>query len=312
MKRFDIAIAGEINLDLILSGLPEEMPRERELLADGFTMTLGSSSAILAHNLACLGMKVGFVCTVGPDPLGAIALDYLERAGVDLSRRLNSRTGTNTGVTVLLTHAADRHIFTYPGTMSEMTVEDLDLEYLTSARHFHLSSLFLQKGMQKGLPDLFRRLKEAGLTLSLDTNDDPDDLWDSGLEELLPLVDIVLPNEAEACRMTGAHDVERAAEALAQKVPLVAIKCSSRGALVRSGRRRWLVPVPEEVPVDTIGAGDNFNAGFLRAYLAGCAPDECAARGNQVAALSTRRAGGIAAFTDPSLEEALAQMHWMK
>ena len=138
MKKFDIAIAGEINLDLILSGLPAEMPRERELLSSRFTMTLGSSSAILAHNLAALNVRVGFVSMVGQDPLGGIALDYLREAGVDLSRTLHTRTGISTGVTILLTHAADRHILTYPGTMSEMRVQDLDLAYLKTARHFHL------------------------------------------------------------------------------------------------------------------------------------------------------------------------------
>jgi sugar/nucleoside kinase (ribokinase family) len=175
-----------------------------------------------------------------------------------------------------------------------------------------LSSLFLQNGMHKGLPGLFRRLKEAGLTLSLDTNDDPDDQWNSGLEDLLMLVDIVLPNEAEACRMTRTHDVELAAKSLAQRVPLVAIKCGKRGALVRSGRRRWFVPAPDVVPIDTIGAGDSFNAGFLRANLAGCTPDECAAAGNEVAAFSTQRSGGIAAFIDPGLREAVAQLRWIK
>lgn len=309
MKPLDIAIAGEINLDLILSGLPGTMPVERELLAEGFTMTLGSSSAIVAHNLARLGVKVGFIGMVGSDPLGGIALDYLRAAGVDLSRVLNSRTGASTGVTVLLTHAQDRHILTYPGTMSEMRVKDLDLTYLTSSRHFHLSSLFLQKGLQEDLPGLFRTLKEAGLTLSLDTNDDPEDRWDSGLRELLPLVDIVLPNEAEACRMTGMEEVEQAAEALAATVPVVAIKCGRRGALVRSGGKRWLVPSPEVAPVDTIGAGDSFNAGFLKAYLAGCGPEECAFYANRVASLSTQRAGGIAAFTEPALYKELVSAY---
>src|SRR5438270_2007044 len=126
MKKFDIAIAGEINLDLIMSGLPEEMPRERELLASGFTMTLGSSSAILAHNLAALNVRVGFVSMVGQDPFGGSALDYLKEAGVDLSRTVHSRSGTSTGVTILLTHSADRHIITYAGTMSEMRVQDMD------------------------------------------------------------------------------------------------------------------------------------------------------------------------------------------
>ena len=306
MEKFDIAIAGEINLDLIMSGLPEDMPRERELLASGFTMTLGSSSAILAHNLAALNVRVGFVSMVGQDPLGGIALEYLKEAGVDLSRTVHSRSGTSTGVTILLTHFADRHILTYPGTMSEMRVQDLDLAYLKSARHFHLSSLFLQRGMQADLPDLFRQLKDAGLTLSLDTNDDPEDEWKSGLQELLGLVDIVLPNEAEACRMTQTNDVEAAAEALAQRVPIVAIKCGSRGALIRFQGRRWLVPSEPVVPVDTIGAGDSFNAGFLGAYLRGCSPIECGVQGNRVAALSTQRAGGIAALRDTSLRSRIA------
>jgi sugar/nucleoside kinase (ribokinase family) len=301
MKKLDIAIAGEINLDLIMSGLAEEMPCERELLASGFTMTLGSSSAILAHNLAALNMRVGFVSMVGQDPLGGIALDYLKKVGVDLSRTLHSHTGTSTGVTILLTHSVDRHILTYPGTMSEMRVQDLDLEYLKSARHFHLSSLFLQKGLQPDLPWLFRELKSAGLTLSLDTNDDPEDEWKSSLQELLGLVDIVLPNEAEACRMTQTNNVEAAAEVLAQRVPIVAIKCGSRGALICFQGKRWLVPTEHMTPVDTIGAGDSFNAGFLEAYLRGRSSIESALQGNRVAALSTQRAGGIAALQDSSL-----------
>jgi sugar/nucleoside kinase (ribokinase family) len=304
-KQFDIAIAGETNLDLIMSGLPEEMPLERELLASGFTMTLGSSSAILAHNLASLNVRVGFLSMVGSDPLGPIALEYLRQAGVDLSRIIKSRIGTSTGVTMLLTHSKERHILTYPGTMTEMEVKDLDIEYLKSARHFHFSSLFLQRGMQPDLPWLFRQLKDAGLTLSLDTNDDPADEWNSGLQELLSLVDIVLPNEAEACRITRTNDVETAAEVLSRQVPLVVIKHGSRGALVRFQGERWLVPTEPVVPVDTIGAGDSFNAGFLEAYLRSCSPVECATQGNRVAALSTQRAGGIAAFRDSSLRSFL-------
>ncbi|HVJ08431.1 MAG TPA: sugar kinase [Acidisarcina sp.] len=303
MQKFDVTIAGEINLDLILSGLPSAMPLERELLASGFDMTLGSSSAITAHNLAALGMAVGFVTLVGPDPLGKNALDRLQEKGVDLSKIRRSSSGTTTGVTVLLTHPGqkERHILTYPGTMSEMQVGDLDVEYLKAGRHFHLSSLFLQKGLQPGLPALFRDLKQAGLTISLDTNDDPDDLWQSGLDELLDLVDIVLPNDSEACRMTGATSAEAAADILGRRVPLVVIKCGSKGALVQSKGTRSLVPSFEVTPVDTIGAGDSFNAGFLSAFLRGKAPAECALEGNRVAALSTLRAGGTEAFRDAKL-----------
>jgi sugar/nucleoside kinase (ribokinase family) len=290
-KSFDVTIAGEINLDLILYGFPETMPAERELLASGFRMTLGSSSAILAHNLAALGLSVGFITRLGDDPLGEIALQRLMERGVDVTRVKRVHGGPSTGVTVLLDHGGKRHILTYPGTMFEMDANDIDLDYLASGRHFHLSSLFLHKALQPALPDIFRKLKAAGLTLSLDTNDDPDDRWGNGLEELLGLVDIFLPNE----------DAESAIGVLAARIPMVAVKCGKQGALVQAGQERWRLPAESVAPVDTIGAGDSFNAGFLCAYLNGKPPAECAAFGNRTAALSTLRPGGTESFLDPEL-----------
>lgn len=298
---FDITIAGEINLDLILYGLPEAMPQERELLASDFCLTLGSSSAILAHNLAVLGLSVGFITRLGDDPLGAIAMDRLSEGGVDLSRAKRISGGSSTGVTVLLPHEGKRHILTYPGTMFEMSAEDLDFAYLSSSRHFHLSSLFLHKTLQPQLPGIFRQFKSAGLTLSLDTNDDPDARWGAPLDELLGLVDIFLPNHEEACCITGTSDVESAIGALAKRIPLVAVKCGKHGAIVQRGDRRWLVPAEPVTPVDTIGAGDSFNAGFLAAYLRGESPEECAVFGSRTAALSTLRPGGTEAFRDRAL-----------
>lgn len=145
MKNFDITIAGEINLDLIMYGLPQAMPIERELLGTDFQVTLGSSSAILAHNLAVLGSRVGFVTLVGSDALGKLALERLGESGTDLSRVRVNTGNVSTGVTLLLPHGKERHILTYPGTMAEMRVQDLDVTYLKSGRHFHLSSLFLQR-----------------------------------------------------------------------------------------------------------------------------------------------------------------------
>jgi sugar/nucleoside kinase (ribokinase family) len=302
-KRFDVTIAGEINLDLILYGLPEVMPLERELLASGFRLTLGSSSAILAHNLAALGAAVGFIARVGDDPLGAIALERLAEPGVDLTKVRRISGGVSTGVTVLLHHDCKRHILTYPGTMFEMAASDLDMAYLASGRHFHLSSLFLHKALQPDLPAICRQLKDEGLTLSLDTNDDPEDHWGGVLDELLSIVDVFLPNEDEACRITGKPNAESAIEALAQRVPLVAVKCGKRGSLVQKASQRWSIPAEPVTPVDTIGAGDSFDAGFLTAFLRGDAPDACAYFGNRTAALSTLRPGGTESFRDSELVE---------
>jgi sugar/nucleoside kinase (ribokinase family) len=297
MSHFDVTIAGEINLDLILYGLDEEMPLERELLADEFRLTLGSSSAILAHNMAALGMKVGFITQVGADPLGEIAYKRLVERGVDVSKVITV-PDRQTGVTILLHHGATRHILTYAGVMADMKASDLDFRYLASGRHFHVSSIYLQKGLQAGLPDLCRKLKNEGLTISLDTNDDPDDLWAGPLDELLNIVDIFLPNEDEAMRIARTEDGASAARHLAKRVPIVAMKCGRRGSIVRAGENQWTVPSLAVEPIDTIGAGDSFNAGFLKGFLDQLPLPECAAFGNATAALSTLRPGGTESFRD--------------
>ena len=302
-KLFDVSIAGEINLDLILYGLPENLPVEREMLATDFQLTLGGSSSIVAHNLAILGTRVGFSTRVGKDDLGKLALERLAESGVDLSRVRYAEDATSTGVTVLLHHGGPRRILTYPGTMSGMTRADLDFDYLASARHFHLSSLFLQRDLAPELPALFRDLKRAGLTISLDTNDDPEDKWGGVLDELLDHVDVFLPNEDEVCRITQRKTVEEALKVLSSRVPCIAAKCGARGALVQIGDRMSHVqPVPV-TPVDTIGAGDSFDAGFLYAYLRGLDPEQCAAAGNITGALSTLKTGGTEAFRDVNLRE---------
>jgi sugar/nucleoside kinase (ribokinase family) len=305
MPKFDIAIAGEINLDLILYGLPEQMPMERELLASGFTITLGSSSAILAHNLAALGSRVGFVAKVGGDSFGTLAMDCLRERGVDLAHVAH---GAQSGVTLILPHGAQRHILTYPGTISELRFEDLDLEYLASARHFHMSSLFLQRQLLPHVPDLFRRMKASGLTTSLDTNDDPDDRWE-GIEEILPHVDILLPNEREAKKIARADDLETALSQLAQKVPTVVVKMGASGAVaVRDGQRFSAPAVPVTV-VDPVGAGDSFDAGFLHQFLRGADVTTCLAYGNLCGAFSTTDCGGTEAFRNPARMQEFLRQH---
>jgi sugar/nucleoside kinase (ribokinase family) len=296
MSKLDIAIVGEINLDLILYGLPEQMPIERELLASGFAITLGSSSAILAHNLAALGSRVGFVTKVGDDAFGALAMERLREPGVDLTRVAH---GAKSGVTLILPHGHQRHILTYPGTISELCFEDLDLDYLASARHFHMSSLFLQRELLPRVPELFRRMKSAGLSTSLDTNDDPGDSWDQALiDEMLPHVDILLPNEREAMKMSHTDTLETALAHLAHKVGTVVVKMGAAGAIAVQQDRRFTAPAVPVAVIDPIGAGDTFDAGFLFQFLRGADVAICLAYGNMCGAFSTTASGGTEAFRD--------------
>ena len=309
MPRFDVTIAGELNLDLILYGLPEQLSPERELLADRMMLTLGSSSAIVAHNLAALGSRVGFQSLIGDDPLGQIALDRLQHSGVDVSHVRRVRGSTTTGLTVILHHHAWRNILTYAGTIAEMSWQHLDIDYLANSRHFHLSSYYLQRGLQPRAAELFERLKSKGLTISLDTNDDPDDRWEGGLREVLRYVDVFLPNEREACKAAGTEDLEAAIQKLSQLVPLLVVKLGPKGALAQRGTERITVPSQPVVPVDTVGAGDSFDAGFLHEYVQGADLHNCLKSGNLAGAFSTTRAGGTEAFRDAQHREQFFRSH---
>jgi sugar/nucleoside kinase (ribokinase family) len=303
MPRFDVTVAGELNLDLILYGLPEQLLPERELLADRMMLTLGSSSAIVAHNLAALGSRVGFQSRIGDDPLGQIALERLQYGGVDVTLVRRVPSATTTGLTVILHHEAWRNILTYSGTIAELTWDDLDLDYLADSRHFHFSSYYLQKSLRPRVAELFRHLKSKGLTTSLDTNDDPDDRWEGGLDEVLRHVDVFLPNQREASRAAGTDDLEAAIRKLSGLVPLVVVKLGHQGALAQRGMERVVSPSRDVVAVDTVGAGDSFDAGFLHEYVRGSDLETCLAKGNLAGALSTTRPGGTEAFRDREQRE---------
>ena len=298
MPRFDVTIAGELNLDLIFYGLPDELPPERELLAEGMMLTLGGSSTIVAHNLAALGSRVGFISRIGDDQLGQIALDRLAAGNVDVSKLRRVPGPTKTGLTLVLQRPSWRNMVTYAGTTFEINFDDLDFEYLSSSRHFHFSSFYLQRGLQPRVIELFQKLKASGLTISLDTNDDPDDRWEGGLQEALRYVDVFLPNVREATRITSTENLEAAIAKLASRVPIVVVKLGAQGALAQQGPQRFTAAAAKVSPMDAVGAGDSFNAGFLHQYVRGGDLPTCLASGNLAGALSTTRLGGTEAFRD--------------
>jgi len=309
MPRFDVTIAGELNLDLILYGLPEQLAPERELLADRMMLTLGSSSAIVAHNLAALGSRVGFQSRIGEDRLGQIALERLEQGGVDVSLVRRVSGSITTGLTVILFHEAWRNILTYAGTISELSWEDLELSYLADSRHFHFSSYYLQRALRPRVGELFQHLKSKGLTISLDTNGDPDDRWEGGLHDILRFVDVFLPNEREACKAAGTDDLEIAIRKLSALVPLVVVKLGRKGALAQRGNERVVSPPLAVDAIDPVGAGDSFDAGFLHEYLNCSDLPKCLAGGNRAGALSTTRPGGTEAFRDSTHREGFFAEH---
>lgn len=300
-REFDILVAGEINPDLVLRGniLPEF--EQVEKLVDSADLTVGSSSAIFACGAARLGLKVAFIGVCGEDLFGKFMLDAMSARGVDISPVI-IREGGQTGMSVILARGSDRAILTFPGLIPALTTEDIPRSLLKRARHLHVASYFLQTGLQTGLAALFEEARDHGMTTSLDPNWDPAERWE-GFDTLLRKVDIFLPNENEAVSITKAKTLQQAMLLLNKKTDLAVVKCGANGACLSKGTTDIEVPGLKVEVVDTVGAGDSFDAGFLYGHLNGWGLKKSLALAIVCGSLSTRAAGGVTA--QPTLEEAL-------
>ena len=299
----DLLVLGDANPDLVLSG-GDVTPAfgQAERLVDEARLTVGGSAAIMACGAARLGLRVAFVGVVGDDLFGSFMREELAARGVDVGGLVVDEHRP-TGLTVVLSTPDDRAILTSPGTIGDLRVSLVDDALLRSARHVHVSSYFLQTGLAPDLPGLFGAAHEAGATTSVDPNWDPSGIWDSGLHTLLPLVDMLLPNEMEAARLGRTSDLDGAIASLRSRGPLIVVKRGDRGAIaVGPGERVQVGAVPADV-MDTTGAGDSFDAGFVAAMLAGEPLERCLAIANACGALSTRALGGVDA--QPTMQEAL-------
>lgn len=299
---FDILVAGEINPDLILTGNVNPEFGQVEKLITSCTLAVGSSSAIFACGAARLGLKVAFIGVCGDDVFGHFMLDEMQQRGVDVSNVILRKDG-QTGLSVILNQVADRAILTHLGLIADLQASDIPDRLLRQTRHLHVASYFLQTKLQPDLPALFHRAHSFGLTTSLDTNYDPTEKW-IGFGNLLSVTDIFFPNKTEALSITGFDDIESAAVQLASKSRLVAIKLGADGAALQTKDMTILTPsIPVNI-VDTIGAGDTFDAGFLYGYLNHWDLEKSLQLAAVCGALSMRAAGGTAA--QPTLDQALA------
>lgn len=300
MKPLDIIVTGELNVDIILNSINGFPEMGKEILAGSLDMTLGSSSAIFAGNLSSLGSKVAFIGKIGRDGFSSTVLESLQKLGVDTSHIIRSDV-FNTGATIVLNYGNDRAMVTYPGAMEDLKAADIDLRFLSNARHLHFSSVFLQPGIRPSLPWLFAQAKSMGLTTSLDPQWDPEEKWEINAAELFPYLDVFMPNMAEFLNITTSETLEKGIEKIKHLAPelILVIKDGTNGAYAWNGSRLLHQPsFLNENPVDCIGAGDSFNAGFIRKFTSGASLEESLEYGAITGAVSTTCAGGTGAFAD--------------
>jgi sugar/nucleoside kinase (ribokinase family) len=284
-------VIGELNVDIVATGVRQLPKLGIEILAQDCELTLGSASAIFASGLAKLGCSVSFVSQVGKDSFGDFCVNALKHAGIS-TRHVRLKAGEKTGVTIALSNTRDRALITFPGLIASLTANDCDTSLMKRHQHLHLTSYYLQQALKPSFPSLFKQAKAAGLTTSFDPNTDPNQKWSRSINSVLKYADVLFVNENEATALTGRKKTREALKALGQLVPCAVIKQGRRGAVaIQNGA----VVAGSGFPVatvDTTGAGDSFAAGFVSAYLRHAPLAECLRVANACGALSTRKLGG--------------------
>ncbi|WP_286219267.1 carbohydrate kinase family protein [Paraoerskovia sediminicola] len=294
-----VLVVGDANADLILRGDVVPQFGQAEKLVDSGDLVLGGSASIMACGLARLGIPTALVARVGEDVFGRFVLAELRAAGVDVSR-VEVDPQTPSGLSVILSTPEDRAILTIPGTIPTLTADAVRAAFAdVDPAHVHVASYFLQPTLAADLPSILAGVRAAGATVSLDTNWDPAERWD-GVADLLPHVDHLLPNLEELRAIggrvlaePGGEDCDIAA-AIAAHGPCVVVKAGADGGWsVDSAGTRSDAPGLAVDVVDTTGAGDSFDAGYLAAFARGIEDERERLRWATAAgSLSTRGSGG--------------------
>ncbi|MBU2617722.1 MAG: carbohydrate kinase family protein [Euryarchaeota archaeon] len=282
-----IVAIGDVNVDLIAS--VEDLPkRGRQVITNDFQIHGGGCAANFAFACAKLGAEVKLFGKVGDDLFGRYVLAMLENNGVDVSNVLLS--DEKTGATVAIVQGAERSFITYRGTNATFSISDMNFEELR-ADLAHLSSFFLLEALQRDYGEI---VSSVDSLVSFDPGWDPFGWHPEKLRQLrgiLPNIDIFFPNLDEARRITGKRGPQQLiAELLDLGVKTIALKMGKKGSMVSDGKTTTRVAAFDVNAVDTTGAGDVFDAGFVVAYLSGKDLSECAMFANATAALSI---GGI-------------------
>ena len=300
-ERLDVLAIGELNPDLILTGLQDDGPRlgvEQEF--GGYRLTLGSSTAISCVLMQRLGLKTALSACVGDDEYGRFCRQALEIEQVD-TRLVEVCPGVETGLTICLPYPRDRMLLTCKGAMALNPARAVGVDQLRTAGHLHVGSFFLQTGLRPALAGLFALARALGLTTSLDTGWDPEQTWlTEDLRATLAKTSFFLPNQTEFEHLTGEADAARGAEKLLELgVGAVVLKRGALGAVHVGPEGMFDDPGFATDAIDTTGAGDAFNAGYLTAMMKGQPVSTRLAFGNACGSLTASAIGGTGGVLGP-------------
>ena len=282
-----VVSVGRLYCDLIFTDVPRLPTYGTEVYAGGFGLHAGGGACITAAHLAGLGRASHLSSFLPSGPFGPSLRAEILGAGVDVDLCRAADPELPLQVTAALVGAEDRAFVT---NRAGPAAPRLRAETLREAGvvHMHIGELATLIEM----PELLNLAHGAGLTVSLDCS------WDESIvaedaAQLIAAVDVFLPNTSEASRLVEMG-------VAAPFAPLTVIKDGASGASAWKGGREVHVAAEPLTPVDTTGAGDAFNAGFLHAWLDGRALTECLGGGNQAGARAISTRGGFGPLTVPA------------
>jgi len=303
-RPYDILVIGELNVDIVIRG-GDVVPRfgQAEQIVDDLSVNAGSSGAIFAVAAAKLGMHVLYGSIVGDDPFGHFMIAALEEAGV-ATAAIRVDPQVKTGASVMLSKGNDRAMLTYLGSIAAINARDVDSDWFQQARHLHVVSPFLMSGLRPYMPTMMDLAHQAGMTVSLDTNWDPEEQW--LLEGFFEHLDLFLPNEQELRAISGEASFEKAIAAQKARVETLVVKRGGQGAMALQGEERIERPADRIDVADTTGAGDTFDAGFLSGWLRGMPVEQCLRLGIICGGMTATQIGGFNG--QPTWEQALSRL----
>ncbi len=296
-KRWDAYVYGDVNIDLVVPGvdrLPAPGVEEEVPTMETF---VGGGAALFALGLAKLGLRPAFQGGVGNDMYGAYIRHVFRETGVD-DEPLATDASKRTGISISFTNERDRCFLTYRGTNEGITLSKMDLDGVAQARHVHVTGYAGRSNHEEYMRVLERVRALGDVTVSLDAGWDVSGEWYEGIYDLMPMVDVLFMNETECLHYTRCDTAEAGARKLAEHAGMAVVKLGSRGAMaVRCGEIQF-APAYRVTAVDTTGAGDSFNAGFIYGYLSGRDLLDSLRCGNACGAMSVTKLGGNTGFPD--------------
>ncbi len=288
---YDVIVVGDYCLDLIFAGLPGFPELGMEIVAKHFAMLPGAAynTVVAMHRL---GMAVGWAGDFGNDDFSRYVLEQCRKEGLDETLFVHHRRPMRM-ITVAASYPNDRAFIAYYDRAPAIPAAIRGLA-VAGGHLLHVPGLYFGGAFEAGLKMI--RLKK--MLLSMDGNSHESvRLENPRVRKSIQATDLFFANAREARRLTGCKNLEEAIARLNELSPLVVIKDGSNGAYGRQGGETLYSPALDLTPLDTTGAGDCFNAGFLRAWLKQKPLAECLRWGNIVGGLSTLGLGGTGQVT---------------